>query len=119
MSKAYILNNKVYLLGKEKNIGTISDGDFYAVRSQDKHYFRNSDGWAINTEVLNLLDERGIDNVIFIVKTKGGAYRTRTKLSRFFEHGELINFGERQLVLPGIYWTQQKVKQEELFKEEV
>ena len=78
-------------------IGYILNGKYYTKR-EEKHFFRQFNGWAISKIVLEILrDKKGIDEVIIFC----GDTKYTAKIEIFLKEGSKYkDVDDEQLVLP-------------------
>ena len=86
-----------------KAVGYIVDGVFEARRRSSKHLLQAVPGWAFSVEILEYLDEEGIEDIHLLDLDTRTQY-TAT-LQDFCVSGVPINyFGDPQLCLPLSAW---------------
>lgn len=119
MENVYSIGKDVYLF-PEKKVGRIEGDTYHSRRSMAKgHFFRLLKGWALSTSLLQFLGNNGVNRIILEVRCKTGKYNAHASLDMFRIKGKEINYGEKQILLPEVYWSVQHPVQENLFNEEV
>ncbi|AOQ24576.1 hypothetical protein MTAT_19190 [Moorella thermoacetica] len=91
--------------GRRLSVGYIdyNTKTFTSVRRRDKHFYRNSKSWGMDTGILLNLKEKGIKEIRIFDQQTGRTYRT--KLDAFFADGRDIDLGYgKQKLLPESYF---------------
>lgn len=107
---AYKLGKTIHLRNG-KSVGHLEGDAYRSFRKAKKHFFRSTPGWAISVDVLDLLAKHKVSDIILHVIADSGSYDTKANVRDFVRYGREIDYGDKQLLLPDEYWSQQRPEQ--------
>jgi len=90
--------------GKNINAGYISSGIFTTFKKKSKHFFKKFDGWGLNKQLIEMLNNYDIPYIL--IKDNENNHKYMISLQDFNKNGVEVNYTEPQIICPQVYFKQ-------------